>query len=197
MKLELIFINLIILYLIKVRQFQGPFPEKWHRILTKSWLKITENSLKMPQNMRVDFLNFTPQNRDVEPKSVPVLQLKLSLRSINLLDHFLAKNWGQNTQYPSKFLIELGPHKRISKHRLNGPGLKNQKIKSNETYLLHFLYKIIVKIYFPSLSFLIFQLNFFNGEIAVNAFVKIVKKEFLPGLRCQKRFFSATSIEKL
>jgi hypothetical protein len=50
---------------------------------------------------------------------------------------------------PQIFLIELGPLKRISKLRLNGPDLKNQKKKkSNETYLLHFLYKIIVKIYF-------------------------------------------------
>jgi hypothetical protein len=65
----------------------------------KSNEKLTE-----PQNMRADFLDFTPQNRDVKPKSVPELQLKLSLKSIDLLDHFLTKqkNEVRIPKYPSK-----------------------------------------------------------------------------------------------
>jgi hypothetical protein len=127
MKLELTFINLIILYLIEVRQFQcvslknDTVPNKK---LTKNHRKLPE----MPQNMRTDFLDFTPQNRDVEPKSVPGLQLKLSLKSIDLLYHFLAKKTEVRIpNIPQNFLIEFGPHKNISEHRLNGPGLKNQK----------------------------------------------------------------------
>jgi hypothetical protein len=121
-----------------------------------------------------------------------VLQLKLSLKSIDILDHFLAKKTEVRTpNIPKNFLIELGPHKRISKHRLNGPGLKNQK--KNETYLLHFLYKIIVKIYFSwffnrifstakSLSTLLSKLskrNFCRGSDAKTIFLGYFNKKTL------------------
>ncbi len=58
------------------------------------------------------------------------------------------KNWGQNTQYPSNFWSTSGRTKEFLSTGWTALASKIKK-KSNETYLLHFLYKIIVKNYFP------------------------------------------------